>query len=34
LERGERVYWRLSGLALVVLTVGTIVGFTGYFSAF
>ena len=34
LERGERVYWRLSGLALVVLTVGTIVGFIGYFSAF
>jgi len=24
----------LGGLALVVLTVGTIVGFTGYFSAF
>ena len=34
LDRGERVYWRLSGLALVVLTVGTIVGFIGYFSAF
>ena len=34
LDRGERVYWRLSALALVILTVGTIVGFIGYFSAF
>jgi hypothetical protein len=34
LERGERVYGRLSVLALGILTVGTIVGFIGYFSAF
>jgi hypothetical protein len=34
LERGERVYRRLSVLALVVLTGGIMVGFIGYFSAF
>jgi hypothetical protein len=34
LERGERVYGRLSVLALGILTVGTTVGFVGYFSAF
>jgi hypothetical protein len=34
LERGERVYRRLSVLALVILTGGIMVGFIGYFSAF
>jgi hypothetical protein len=34
LERGERVYRRLSVLALVILTVSIIVGFIGYFNAF
>jgi hypothetical protein len=34
LERGDRVYWKLNVLALVILTASVIVGFSGYIVSF
>jgi hypothetical protein len=34
LERSDRVYWKLSVLALVILTASVIGGFSGYIVSF